>query len=54
MEWEIYDLDKNENGLTYEFHSEGPKGRIRKIIQFQHLNDLGKIFLIWRLVTLTK
>jgi len=42
MEWEIYDLDKNEDGFTYEFFSDGPKGRIKKIIQFQHLNDLGK------------
>jgi len=54
MEWEIYNLDKNADSLTYAFYSEGPKGRIRKVIQFQQLDDLGKMFITWGLVTLTK
>jgi hypothetical protein len=41
MEWETYDLEKMENGLRYEFYSEGPKGRIRKVIYFQQITELG-------------
>jgi hypothetical protein len=41
MEWDIYGLDKNEDGLGYTFYSEGPKRRIRKVIKFQHLTYPG-------------
>ncbi len=41
MEWDIYDLE-SKGGFEYVFYSEGSKGRIKKIIEFQHLSDLGK------------
>ena len=41
MEWDIYDLE-SKGGFEYAFYSEGPKGRVKKIIEFQHLSDLGK------------
>jgi hypothetical protein len=39
MEWEIYELEKDEGG--YWFYSEGPRGRIRKVIEFQFVRGLG-------------
>lgn len=39
MEWEIYELGKDEEG--YWFYSEGPRGRIRKVIQFQWVRGVG-------------
>ena len=39
MEWEIYELEKDEKG--YWFYSEGPRGRIRKVIEFQWVRGLG-------------
>lgn len=41
MEWDIYKLDSGDDSFTYEFDSEGPRGRIRKIIKFQYLNYPG-------------
>jgi hypothetical protein len=39
MEWDIYKLEKED--LVYKFCSEGPRGKIIKIIQFQHEGSLG-------------
>jgi hypothetical protein len=39
MEWDIYKLEKED--LLYKFCSEGPRGKIIKIIQFQHEGSLG-------------
>jgi hypothetical protein len=39
MEWEIYELEKDEKG--YRFYSEGPRGRVRKVIEFQWVRGLG-------------
>jgi hypothetical protein len=39
MEWEIYELKKDDKG--YWFYSEGPRGRIRKVIEFQWVRGLG-------------
>lgn len=41
MEWEIYELERLESGLGYWFYSEGPRGRIRKVIEFQWMRRLG-------------
>lgn len=41
MEWEIYELRKSADGLRYSFYSEGPRGRIRKVIKFQWMRELG-------------
>jgi hypothetical protein len=41
MEWEIYELEKSADGLEYSFYSEGPRGRIRKVIRFQWIRELG-------------
>ncbi|GGB09273.1 hypothetical protein GCM10011511_35990 [Puia dinghuensis] len=41
MEWESYDLEKDLTGLAYDFVSEGPKGRIKKLIRFQPVPSLG-------------
>jgi hypothetical protein len=38
-----YRLDQSENGLSFEFYSEGPKGRIKKIIHFTKLNISGSV-----------
>lgn len=37
MHLDRYDLDTKSNFLSFEFHSVGPKGKIRKIIQFKKL-----------------
>ena len=39
MEWDVYKLDKED--LVYKFCSEGPRGKIAKVIKFQKSN-LGK------------
>lgn len=41
MEWEIYEFKKTKNGLRYSFYSEGPRGRIGKVIEFQWIQGLG-------------
>lgn len=41
MELERYALYKDPDNFEYEFYSEGPEGRIRKIVRFQYLKDLG-------------
>lgn len=41
MEWEIYDLKKTRDGLSYSFYSDGPRGRIGKVIEFQWMRGLG-------------
>jgi hypothetical protein len=41
MEWEIYELKKTKNGLHYSFYSEGPRGRIGKVIKFQWMRGVG-------------
>ena len=41
MEWEVYELKKTKNGLRYSFYSEGPPGRIGKVIEFQWMRGLG-------------
>jgi hypothetical protein len=40
MEWERYELVKIAD-LLYEFYSEGPKGRIRKLVKFQPMQYIG-------------
>src|SRR5258706_7276396 len=37
MNLNIYDLDTKSNFLSFEFYSEGPKGKIKKIVQFRKL-----------------
>ena len=41
MEWEIYRLTITGDGLRYWFVSEGPRGRIKKAIEFQWMRGLG-------------
>jgi hypothetical protein len=41
MEWEIYELTITDDGLGYWFISEGPRGRIKKVIEFQWMQGLG-------------
>src|ERR1700748_2130699 len=41
MEWERYEVVEGPDGLTYEFYSDGPKGRIRKMIKFQREPNYG-------------
>ena len=41
MEWEIYEFKKTKDGLRYSFYSEGPRGRIGKVIAFQWMRGLG-------------
>src|ERR1051326_8529854 len=42
MEWERYDTMKGKDDWTYYFYSNGPKGRIRKGVRFQHRPELGQ------------
>ena len=37
MSKDQYSLETNENNLVFEFFSEGPKGKILKIIEYQHI-----------------
>jgi len=37
MNLNSYDLDTKSNFLSFEFYSEGPKGKIKKVIQFRKL-----------------
>jgi uncharacterized protein DUF6934 len=41
MVWEIYELKIADDGLGYWFISEGPRGRIKKAIEFQWMRGLG-------------
>jgi hypothetical protein len=41
MEWDVYYLVR-KTSFIYEFYSEGQRGRIKKIIQFQRADHLGK------------
>lgn len=41
MEQEGYQMEHGRKGTVYRFYSEGPKGRIKKIIKFQHTPELG-------------
>ncbi|HEV2483391.1 MAG TPA: hypothetical protein VGS79_27190 [Puia sp.] len=41
MEWEIYELRITDDGLGYWFISEGSRGRIKKVIEFQWVPGLG-------------
>jgi hypothetical protein len=42
MEMERYSVEKGEEHLAYGFYSEGPKGRIRKLVRFQNTPELGR------------
>jgi hypothetical protein len=42
MEWERYEIMEDSDSLTYDFYSNGPKGRIKKRIKFQPERNLGR------------
>ena len=42
MEWERYEIASRPNGLEYEFYSDGPKGRVKKVIKLQREPGLGQ------------
>jgi len=44
MDREIYDIEKGKEGFEYWFYSEGPKGKILKSVQFQHMPEYGRNF----------
>lgn len=44
MEWERYELVKDDAEFRYEFYSEGPKGRIKKVVEFQQLQGMSDNF----------
>jgi hypothetical protein len=37
MSKDKYSLETDENNLVFEFYSEGPKGKVLKIIEYQHI-----------------
>jgi len=39
-----YQVKQSQRIYQYEFFSEGPKGRIRKVIQFQTITDYNNLF----------
>jgi hypothetical protein len=41
MSLDRYDLTSSEDRLSYEFYSDGPKGEIKKVVQFTKLNKRG-------------
>lgn len=44
MKLDRYELKADEPLTTYEFLSEGPKGKIQKIIQFSLVNQIDQIY----------
>lgn len=41
MEWEIYETVKTVDGRGFWFISDGPRGQIKKVIEFQWMQGLG-------------
>jgi hypothetical protein len=39
-----YEFKTNEGSLDYEFYSEGPKGKIKKVVRFTPQNANGKTY----------
>jgi len=39
---ERYNVERDEEDFVYLFYSEGPKGRIRKMVRFQRIPDFGR------------
>ena len=44
MNLQGYDVEINENLLNYQFYSEGPKGRIKKVVRFTPQNAYGTTY----------
>lgn len=44
VQYESYYIEASDSFLKYEFWSEGPKGRIRKRVEFVPLEDIATIF----------
>ena len=44
MNLERYEFTANENFLEYEFYSKGPKGIIKKVVEFTPNSSYGKIY----------
>jgi hypothetical protein len=41
MEWERYEVEQKKEGMIWKFFSDGPKGLIRKLVEFQHAPYVG-------------
>lgn len=39
MDQKKYSLETDQNNLIFEFYSEGPKGKILKIVEYQQIGD---------------
>jgi len=44
MEWERYNIEKGKEEFEYWFYSEGPRGNIKKAVQFQYIPEFGRNF----------
>lgn len=44
MREETYDYSKTPEVFYYEFYSEGPNGKIRKVIQYQRASENDEIY----------
>jgi hypothetical protein len=44
MDLQRYDFTTNENFLDYEFYSEGPNGKIKKVVKFSIQNAEGTTY----------
>lgn len=42
MKLEKYNLVKDAANFTYDFYSEGPNGRIKKVVRFQHMPKISE------------
>jgi len=42
MELERYDMTWDAHDLAYEFYSEGPRGKIKKVVIFRHARNIGE------------
>jgi hypothetical protein len=40
VKYESYDIRRTRSSLRFEFHSDGPKGRIAKIVKFEKMKEL--------------
>ena len=42
MEWGTYDVKRDKEDFVYRFYSEGPRGRIEKMVRFQPMPNFGR------------
>jgi len=44
MKYDIYPVKASDSLLQFEFTSEGPKGRVNKLIEYKELEDFPNVY----------